>query len=143
MQWIQPDESDFLGGLPKRRPRPHELPVPAVHGGGATRTIDARRAREHGHGRDPVRRLPGPYELPVPAIHSGGATRTIDARRAREHGHGRDPVRRPPSPRPMIIPVTVNASLDAEDTANAMRPRGFGTARRADLEAETGLRPDQ
>ncbi len=57
---------------------------------------------------------------------------TIDAQRVRgyDHTRGRDPVRRLLSLRPVIIPVTVNALLDAEDTANAMDLRGFGTARR-------------
>ena len=57
---------------------------------------------------------------------------TIDAQRVRgyDHSRSRNPIKRLRSLRPVVIPVTVNALLDAEDTANAMDLRGFGTVRR-------------
>ncbi len=57
---------------------------------------------------------------------------TIDAQRVRgyEHSRSRNPVRKLLSLRPVVIPVTVNALLDAEDTANAMDLRGFGDKHR-------------
>ncbi|MBO3747992.1 energy-coupling factor transporter transmembrane protein EcfT [Streptosporangiaceae bacterium NEAU-GS5] len=53
---------------------------------------------------------------------------TIDAQRTRgyEHSRSRNPIKRLRSMRPVVIPLTVNALLDAEDTANAMDLRGFG-----------------
>jgi energy-coupling factor transport system permease protein len=53
---------------------------------------------------------------------------TVDAQRIRgyEHSRSRNPVKRLFSLRPVVIPVTVNALIDAEDTANAMDLRGFG-----------------
>jgi energy-coupling factor transport system permease protein len=57
---------------------------------------------------------------------------TIDAQRVRgyEHSRSRNPVKKLLSLRPVVIPLTVNALLDAEDTANAMDMRGFGAKRR-------------
>jgi energy-coupling factor transport system permease protein len=57
---------------------------------------------------------------------------TIDAQRLRgyEHSRSRNPVKKLLSLRPVVIPVTVNALLDAEDTANAMDLRGFGAKHR-------------
>jgi energy-coupling factor transport system permease protein len=57
---------------------------------------------------------------------------TIDAQRVRgyEHSRSRNPIRRLRSLRPVVIPLTVNALMDAEDTANAMDLRGFGARHR-------------
>jgi energy-coupling factor transport system permease protein len=57
---------------------------------------------------------------------------TIDAQRLRgyEHSRSRNPFRRLLSLRPVVIPLTVNALMDAEDTANAMDLRGFGAKHR-------------
>ncbi|MFJ2030802.1 energy-coupling factor transporter transmembrane component T family protein [Streptosporangium sp. NPDC087985] len=57
---------------------------------------------------------------------------TIDAQRVRgyEHSRSRNPLRKLASMKPVVIPVTVNALIDAEDTANAMDLRGFGAKHR-------------
>lgn len=57
---------------------------------------------------------------------------TVDAQRVRgyDHSRSRNPFRKLVSMRPVVIPVTVNALVDAEDTANAMDLRGFGAKHR-------------
>ncbi|MEV4181529.1 energy-coupling factor transporter transmembrane component T [Streptosporangium canum] len=57
---------------------------------------------------------------------------TIDAQRVRgyEHSRSRNPFRKLASLKPVVVPVTVNALIDAEDTANAMDLRGFGAKHR-------------
>lgn len=54
---------------------------------------------------------------------------TTAAQRLRgyETGHTRNPVRRIARLRPLIVPVTVSAFVDAEDVADALDLRGFGS----------------
>ncbi|GAS86110.1 energy-coupling factor transporter transmembrane component T family protein [Mycolicibacterium brisbanense] len=57
---------------------------------------------------------------------------TIAAQRLRgyETGHTRNPARRISRLRPLVVPVTVSAFVDAEDVADALDLRGFGSQRR-------------
>ncbi|WP_283138153.1 energy-coupling factor transporter transmembrane component T family protein [Rhizohabitans arisaemae] len=67
----------------------------------------------------------------IPSV-AASVRETIDAQRIRgfEHKRKGNPLVRLKSLKPVVIPVTVNALVEAEDTANAMDLRGFGGGRR-------------
>lgn len=57
---------------------------------------------------------------------------TAAAQRLRgyEVGHTRNPIRRIRRVQPLVVPVALSAFIDAEDVADALDHRGFGTQRR-------------
>ncbi len=67
----------------------------------------------------------------IPTI-SANLRETVAAQRLRgyEVPKTRNPVRRLNQMRPLVVPVTVSAFVDAEDVADALDLRGFGTAPR-------------
>ncbi|WP_328353601.1 energy-coupling factor transporter transmembrane protein EcfT [Mycobacterium sp. NBC_00419] len=67
----------------------------------------------------------------IPTV-SANLRETVSAQRLRgyEVAQTRNPVRRLNQMRPVLVPVTVSAFVDAEDVADALDLRGFGTAPR-------------